>query len=210
MLWMSVLTAYAEVRHFQHVDDAVQVFTRALEARDKSTLDQLFTPEEVSLLPIKAIGDDDIDYFLDMYAKSHRLASFDGKAVYLEVGEGGWTFPVPLVKDSIGWSFDLQTGKENITIRQIGRNEMALIEALQDSPDLESLQASLLAEVYTFIQDSQGDLIALPKAYGERAIKSFILKKDGLLLESDLGGDDVVDYERFKAVDERYLHPRAP
>src|SRR6516165_1850112 len=52
----------------------------------------------------------------------------DGTKI-LRVGNTGWTFPLPLVKTDAGWRFDLVRGKEEMTNRRVGYNELSAIEA---------------------------------------------------------------------------------
>jgi Protein of unknown function (DUF2950) len=47
----------------------------------------------------------------------------------LRVGKRGWTLPLPLVKTDSGWRFDVAKGKEEMTNRQVGYNELSAIEA---------------------------------------------------------------------------------
>ncbi len=47
----------------------------------------------------------------------------------LRVGKNGWTLPLPLVKTDTGWRFDAAKGKEEMTDRRVGYNELSAIEA---------------------------------------------------------------------------------
>jgi hypothetical protein len=47
----------------------------------------------------------------------------------LRVGKTGWTLPLPLVKTDAGWRFDVAKGKEEMTNRRVGYNELSAIEA---------------------------------------------------------------------------------
>ena len=47
----------------------------------------------------------------------------------LRVGKNGWTLPLPLVKTDAGWRFDVAIGKEEMTNRRVGYNELSAIEA---------------------------------------------------------------------------------
>ena len=44
-------------------------------------------------------------------------------------GKNGWTLPLPLVKTDAGWRFDVAKGKEEMTNRRVGYNELSAIEA---------------------------------------------------------------------------------
>jgi hypothetical protein len=45
------------------------------------------------------------------------------------VGKNGWTLPLPLIKTDAGWRFDVAKGKEEMTNRRVGYNELSAIEA---------------------------------------------------------------------------------
>jgi hypothetical protein len=50
----------------------------------------------------------------------------------LRVGKNGWTLPLPLVKTDAGWRFDVAKGKEEMTNRRVGYNELSAIEACKE------------------------------------------------------------------------------
>ena len=50
----------------------------------------------------------------------------DGKMARIAVGDDGWTLPIPLVKSAAGWQFDTAAGAEEMRVRRIGRNELAV------------------------------------------------------------------------------------
>ena len=50
----------------------------------------------------------------------------------LRVGKRGWTLPLPLVKTDAGWRFDAAKGKEEMTDRRVGFNELSAIEACRE------------------------------------------------------------------------------
>jgi hypothetical protein len=52
----------------------------------------------------------------------------DGTKIF-RVGKNGWTLPLPLVKTDAGWRFDVAKGKEEMTNRRVGYNELSAIEA---------------------------------------------------------------------------------
>ena len=47
----------------------------------------------------------------------------------MRVGKNGWTLPLPLIKTDAGWRFDVAKGKEEMTNRRVGYNELSAIEA---------------------------------------------------------------------------------
>jgi hypothetical protein len=50
----------------------------------------------------------------------------------LRVGKNNWTLPLPLVKTDAGWRFDVAKGKEEMTNRRVGYNELSAIEACKE------------------------------------------------------------------------------
>ena len=49
---------------------------------------------------------------------------------YVTIGEDEWPFPIPLVKRSGGWSFDTESGRDELLNRRIGRNELDTIQTI--------------------------------------------------------------------------------
>ena len=64
-------------------------------------------------------------------AAAAQIAIDDGPngAKILRVGKRGWTLPLPLIKTDAGWRFDAVRGKEEMTNRRVGYNELSAIEA---------------------------------------------------------------------------------
>jgi hypothetical protein len=64
-------------------------------------------------------------------AAAAQIAIDDGPngTKILRVGKNGWTLPLPLVKADAGWRFDVAKGKEEMTNRRVGYNELSAIEA---------------------------------------------------------------------------------
>jgi len=57
-----------------------------------------------------------------VYAPKNKTRAF------LEVGDEGWQFPVPIVKLGNKWYFDTRAGRQEILLRRIGRDELMAIE----------------------------------------------------------------------------------
>jgi hypothetical protein len=64
--------------------------------------------------------------FTVAFAEGWRLVD-DGSRKWLVIGNEGWPFAVPLVKEANGWRFDTAAGKEEVLARRIGRNELTAI-----------------------------------------------------------------------------------
>lgn len=50
---------------------------------------------------------------------------------HLNVGQENWQLPVPMVKTSKGWHFDMSAAQDEILTRTIGRNELSAIQAMR-------------------------------------------------------------------------------
>ena len=66
--------------------------------------------------------------FVQAYEEAHTLVQAGDTQVILQIGKDTWPFPIPLVKDNTSWRFDSKEGKEEIRNRNIGRNELDVIQ----------------------------------------------------------------------------------
>jgi hypothetical protein len=110
---------------------AFDALADAVRRVDIGVMQQLFGRNYREVVPVDPNDVDEArQKFLDAYTKGHKInMDGDSKAV-LEVGDAGWTFPVPLVKRVDGWRFDMVAGFEEMKYRQIGRNELAVVQVL--------------------------------------------------------------------------------
>ena len=60
--------------------------------------------------------------------KTVAIDPADANRAILSVGPNDWPFPVPIVRQNNQWSFDADAGREEITNRRVGENELAAIE----------------------------------------------------------------------------------
>lgn len=89
--------------------------------------------------------------FFEGWAKSHRIEMEGERRARIAVGQKGWTLPIPLARTASGWQFDMKAGKDEIAVRQIGRNELAAIQVAKAYAD---------AQRDYFAQDRNGDGVA--------------------------------------------------
>jgi hypothetical protein len=75
--------------------------------------------------------------------KKHSLEEGVGGSLTLVVGEKNWPFPVPLVQDAAGWSWDVESGRDEILTRRIGRNELDAIQVCLALADAQQDYAAL-------------------------------------------------------------------
>ena len=69
----------------------------------------------------------------------HRWATLEGGAVVLDVGVENYPFPFPLVRTADGqWMFSAEQAKKEIQARQIGDNELTVIDVLNQMADAQT------------------------------------------------------------------------
>ena len=115
---------------FPSPEAGVQALIDATKNNDTKTILQILGPEAQSFINT---GDPVSDRtsrtrFVQAYEEAHTLVQLGDTKVILQVGEDAWPLPIPLVKGSTSWRFDSKAGKEEILNRNIGRNELDVIQ----------------------------------------------------------------------------------
>ncbi|WP_157960269.1 DUF2950 family protein [Albibacillus kandeliae] len=108
-----------------------------------------------------------IAQFLELYQDGFRFVPGEGGTVIIDLGRDDWPFPVPLVRAANGWSFDTDAGREEVIDREIGRNELDVIDAMHGYVDIQAHYRAL---------DPDGDGVP---AFAARIISS-VGSHDGL------------------------------
>lgn len=101
----------------------------AVASGDKAALSAVLGKNWKTFIPTQGIDQEDIDTFLAGWNKAHRIVEQTPDKSLLEVGDQGWTLPIPIVKAKSGWKFDPVAGADEMKTRRIGRNELATIQA---------------------------------------------------------------------------------
>jgi hypothetical protein len=106
---------------------------------------------------------------LGLYSEGYRFEPQEDGSVMIALGEEGWLFPVPLARDDSGaWSFDNEAGRDEVRLREIGANELEIIELLDAYVEVQS----------TFRRsDLDGDGVM---EFAQRIISSSPEARDGL------------------------------
>ena len=87
--------------------------------------------EEIIFSGDKVAGQDGASDFIQKYDDKHRLEMVTPTSATLIIGNDDWPFPIPIVKNDKSWFFDVAAGKEEILNRQIGKNELEVIQVMQ-------------------------------------------------------------------------------
>jgi hypothetical protein len=126
-------------------------------------------------------------------AAAAQIAIDDGPngVKILRVGKRGWTLPLPLVKTDAGWRFDVAKGKEEMTNRRVGYNELSAIEACKAYVAAQDEYFKLDRDG-NGLREYAGKIISTPGAhdglYWPKENQADISPLDGLAEDADLAG----------------------
>jgi len=177
MLGCGIAGAAEAVKNaFASPEEAVKALMAAVKANDtKAMLAILGSGSRDIVVSGDATADKTgRERFAKAYDEANKLEKTgDAKAV-LSIGKDGWPFPIPVVKDAVGWRFDAKAGKEEILNRRIGRNELSVIQVLQAYVD---------AQREYYLRNPQRDKLL---HYAQR-VASTPGKRDGLYFPTKAG-----------------------
>ena len=131
--------AHAEPASFTTPQDALEAFIAALEAEDRAAILSVFGEDAEEVLYDEDPGENEANRaaVLELYAEGYRFQP-DGDGVTLILGAESWPFPVPLAKSGEGWQFDMVAGEAEIEAREIGLNELDVVDMLEAYVDLQA------------------------------------------------------------------------
>jgi hypothetical protein len=163
---------------FPKPEDAVAALRTAVATYDSRALGVLFGPGVEDLYnPDRVQATNDFRKFGDALVATNYLHRMSDTNIILEVGNDAWPFPVPIVKTSAGWRFDVAAGEEEIINRRIGMNELEVLKAVRGYVDAQREYAS---------KDRDGDRVL---EYAQK-IKSSPGQTDGLYWPIELNGEE--------------------
>lgn len=165
-------TASAQQKAFPTPEEAMNAFIQAVAINDDDAVKGLLGEDYRSIIP--PVGADVRSLFLAASAKSRAIVPEGDAKASFTVGDKGWTFPVPLVKTAQGWQFDMVAGADEIRIRRIGRNELAVMQVMLAIHDAQNEYAE---------KDRDGDGV---RAYAAK-FESSPGKTDGLYWPTKAG-----------------------
>ncbi len=166
----------AAQRTFATPEEAAKALAEAVKAADAKAIVEIVGPASRSwiLTGDKVADANDWKRFAAAYDEKNALAKEgDAKAVLI-VGKDDFPFPAPLVKRGDRWAFDAEAGREEVTNRRVGRNELDTIQTLLAIVDAQREYAA---------SDADGNGL---HDYADRFVSS-PGKKDGLYWETKPG-----------------------
>jgi len=162
------LRAAETAKSFRSPEEAVAALTAAVNAKDAVALRAIFGPGATDIEnrdPAQAANE--LTSFAAALKETSRIARKSDTRCILEAGKELWPFPIPMVKVSDQWQFDLQAGKEELLNRRIGHSELLTLRVMR---------AYVTAQREYAGRDRDGDEVL---EYAQR-LHSSSGKKDGL------------------------------
>ena len=120
--------AAAQQRTFVSPEAAMNAFGDAVATGNEDALSAMLGADFRTLIP--PVGTEVRYRFLAAWAKSHAIKADGDARAHVAVGGDGWTMPVPIVKTAQGWRFDIRAGVDEMRLRRIGRNELAVMQVM--------------------------------------------------------------------------------
>jgi len=127
-LFVCVSPAHSNQQAFATPEAAMEAFGDAVARSDDERMEAVLGDDYRALIP--PVGTEVRYRFLAAWAKSHAVKPEGDAKASIEVGDDGWTLPIPLVKAAQGWRFDTRAGAEEMRVRRIGRNERAVMQVM--------------------------------------------------------------------------------
>ncbi|HBH6931325.1 DUF2950 family protein [Enterobacter cloacae] len=160
MVLFMMSTAAMAQQSFSTPAQATDALAHAISEQNETAMNNLLGENWRDFLPPEGVDPEAVDRFLRDWKVRHNTV-IDGNTAHLVVGNNDWQLPIPVVKSAAGWQFDIKEGAEEILTREIGRNELAAIEAL-----------------HAYV-DAQQSYFAMNQKYAQKIVSSEG-KKDGL------------------------------
>jgi len=129
---------------FATADAAADTLTEAIRKNDDKKVEAILGTGWRDLIPGNTVHEDDVRArFLAAWDENHKVVLQGDDKALIEVGKTGWSMPIPLVKDSGGWRYDVAAGRTEINAREIGRDEITVIQILLAIVDAQHDYATL-------------------------------------------------------------------
>lgn len=132
---------FADPARYATPQDALDALMSGLSAADKSAVLTVFGEDAADYLSDGDPVEDQINRMalLALYQDGFRFEPQQDGSVLIALGPEGWLFPVPIAKGAEGqWSFDNEAGREEVRLREIGGNELEIIELLDAYVEIQS------------------------------------------------------------------------
>jgi hypothetical protein len=164
-----------KLRAFPTAEAAANTLVEALRKNDDKTIDAILGGSWRDFVPgTREDEDKSREDFLKAWDQNHKLVPEGDNKMVVEVGTTGFTMPIPIVKEADGWRYDVDAGYDEMIVRQIGRNEIRVVQTLLAIVDAQ-FDYSVMDPMKTGRTDYARRLLSSPG------------KKDGLYWEAKPG-----------------------
>lgn len=151
MLALLALPVFAQQK-FATPDKAATALAEAISSHNEQALTEVLGDNWRRYLPPEGADPEAVARFLRDWKVSHQIVT-QGDMAHLNVGRENWQLPIPMIKTASGWHFDMAKAADEIQVREIGRNELAAIQAMHGYVDAQD-------EYYQRFQTYAGKLIS--------------------------------------------------
>jgi hypothetical protein len=132
-----------KLQGFPTAEAAANALTEAIRKDDDTTVSKILGAGWRDFVTGSAEDEDRVRAkFLAAWDENHKVVVTDDKAA-VEVGTTDWVSPIPIVKDGTEWRFDIEAGRKEMQAREIGRNELAVVQTLLAIVDAQRDYATL-------------------------------------------------------------------
>jgi hypothetical protein len=200
-----VLAAYVPASRAQQskqktypsAEEAAQALFSAVQAGDgEEVLQILGGDKQLSSTDDETQDDLGRERFVEKYQEMHRLVREPGGTV-LYLGAENWPFPIPLDSKNNAWFFDTRAGMREVLVRRIGSNESFAIDVclgLAEEREAAALLGNTIPVHGYYFRAMPGlgktaFFIAYPAEYRSSGVMTFVVDRDGVVVERDLGPD---------------------
>ena len=116
---------------FATPEEAAKALADAVRAENPAAMLEIFGPKSKSWLFTGDWVVDEADWkaFLEAYDRKNAIRKDGEDKAVLLIGDD-WPLPAPLVRKAGQWRFDAEAGREEVTNRRIGGNELDTIQTL--------------------------------------------------------------------------------
>lgn len=133
--------AQADPARYETLQDAVDALVQGVRDQDRAGLLTVFGPEAEGLIYSGDPAEDRANRTRLglLYREGWRLVPNDDGSVTLALGRDEWPFPIPLVLADGAWAFDIVAGEAEMVAREIGANELDVIDLLDAYGDVQAV-----------------------------------------------------------------------
>ncbi|MFA3919912.1 DUF2950 family protein [Ruegeria hyattellae] len=113
--------------------EALDTLMSALNSNSPEQVVGALGPESSTVVLGTAPNDREFDWgeIYDDYLDGYRFVPRADGHVGFELGKDDWPFPIDVVRSDAGWIFDIEEGRNEIMARQVGLNELDVIDAME-------------------------------------------------------------------------------